>query len=66
MTKPNPIPPGEQHYEDLDGNYVGKGVEWTYPGDRIILTPEGKIVIENELPYCIVDCSYSFNKTVKE
>jgi hypothetical protein len=67
MSKPQPIPAGEQHYEDFDGKYVGKGIGWTHSGDRVIQTPEGTVVNESELSFSVVDCRFNpFNKTVEE
>lgn len=43
-----------EHYEDLDGNYVGKGVDWDYQGNRIIRSLSGDRINESELPYQIV------------
>jgi hypothetical protein len=65
MNKPNPIPAKEQHYEDFEGNYVGKGIDWTHSGDRVIQTPEGTVINESELSFSVVDCrSNRFNKSL--
>ncbi len=58
--------PTEQHYETFEGVYVGKGIDWTHQGDRVIQTPSGETITESDLSYSLVECKCNPYKRVEE